>query len=466
MYKASEHQIGLLDFFNNHPFKNENGKIAHPSPAANGLLNSTSGWYEEQGIKVKGLVESAALQVDWWLLFNEPTEQYEFQWVSSGKYDIQFTDSKGKPVATTITKAQLEKYPDLLKRFNALQPTDMQFEIKWRIGDQTKADNDAFQKKYKLMGSIGSTLPHVKAEFTTQVKNSLLFEPSGMKPFAAPSIRPGKGKAFLGVPATYDDKKLQQVFAYWRISLGHVINSFRVTKANWPVQEMKTIAEKFLRYEKGEADPTPKEVVAAANEKNKNTPAYSKNDFWGDAYKPERDTFINVKENGKQGIINGNNQIIVPVKYRNVFWDFKKTFFIAQTDYKYYKRSPERAFKSFSNEINVYSKKGKELLSFSAANAYFLEKTNCIYVRTISNAFIIDLNTLKTIFSVAYQDSYLEVIYYFPGIIIPSDIVETFIVTEYLGPNCGDTNSNCGTLSKSHLYGITNSKEVRLLGSR
>lgn len=289
MYKKSGHFIGLLDFFNNHPFKDASGRIPHPLPASNGLSNTADKWYEENNIRVKGLLQSAALQVDWWTLLGELTENYEFQWVSSGAYEIAFTDPAGKPVGATISKSQLEKYPDLLKRFNALAPTSIDFEIKWQIGDQTDADREAFKKKYKLMGSIGSQMPHVKTNFTTVVKgDGLLFEPSGVKPFSAPAIRQGKGQAFLGLPSNYDPKKLSEIFAYFNISTGHSIQTFRVIKINWPVNEMKAIAERFMRYESGEREPTPKEQIAKADAANKNMTSYSKTDFWADAFEEEK----------------------------------------------------------------------------------------------------------------------------------------------------------------------------------
>src|SRR5690606_37596531 len=195
MHKQNGHFTAHLDFFNNHPFKDTKGRIPHPLPlTTNGLKNTSEVWYEEKGVKVKGLIQSAALQVDWWLLFGEPTEQYEFQWVSSGYYDIVFTDVKGKAVNTRISKDKLAKYPDLLKRFNNLAPTALDFEISWRIGSQTDADREAFKQRYKLLGSIGSSMPHVNTNFKTTVKNSgLLFEPSGIKPFAVPGIGGGKG---------------------------------------------------------------------------------------------------------------------------------------------------------------------------------------------------------------------------------------------------------------------------------
>lgn len=285
MHKQHGHFTAHLDFFNNHPFKDTKGRIPHPLPlTTNGLKNTSEVWYEEKGVKVKGLIQSAAMQVDWWLLFGEPTEQYEFQWVSSGYYDIVFTDKKGKAVNARIIKDKLAKYPDLLKRFNNLAPTALDFEINWRIGSQTDADREAFKQRYKLLGSIGSSMPHLNSSFKTTVKNSgLLFEPSGIKPFAVPGIGGGKGRDFLGLAANYDETKLSQIFAYWKISTGQVIQNFSATKNDWPVDEMKAIAEKYLAYENGEEEPTPKEQIAKAEEKNKNIQAYAKDDFWGDA---------------------------------------------------------------------------------------------------------------------------------------------------------------------------------------
>lgn len=303
MHKQHGHFTAHLDFFNNHPFKDTKGRIPHPLPlTTNGLKNTSEVWYEEKGVKVKGLIQSAAMQVDWWLLFGEPTEQYEFQWVSSGYYDIVFTDKKGKAVNARISKDKLAKYPDLLKRFNNLAPTALDFEINWRIGSQTDADREAFKQRYKLLGSIGSSMPHLNSSFKTTVKNSgLLFEPSGIKPFAVPGIGGGKGRDFLGLAANYDETKLSQIFAYWKISTGQVIQNFSATKNDWPVDEMKAIAEKYLAYENGEEDPTPKEQIAKADEKNKSTQAYGKDDFWGDAMEEESNIEI-FNESNEVGI--------------------------------------------------------------------------------------------------------------------------------------------------------------------
>lgn len=305
MHKQNGHFIAQLDFFNNHPFKDTKGRIPHPLPlTTNGLKNTSEVWYEEKGVKVKGLIQSAAMQVDWWLLFGEPTEQYEFQWVSSGYYDIVFTDKKGKAINTRISKDNLAKYPDLLKRFNNLAPIALDFEISWRIGSQTDADREAFKQRYNLLGSIGSSMPHVNTNFKTTVKNSgLLFEPSGIKPFAVPGIGGGKGRNYLGLPANYDETKLSQIFAYWRISTGQVIQNFSATKNDWPIDEMKAIAEKYLAYENGEEEPTPKEQIAKAEEKNKNTQAYGKDDFWGDAMEQEKP---NIKYNDTEGLTIGS----------------------------------------------------------------------------------------------------------------------------------------------------------------
>lgn len=348
MIKKNGHFIAQLDFFNNHPFKDTKGRIPHSLPlTTNGLKNTSEVWYEEKGVKVKGLVQSAALQVDWWLLFGEPTEQYEFQWVSSGYYDIVFTDKKGKVLDTRISKDNLAKYPDLLKRFNNLAPTALDFEISWRIGSQTDADREAFKQRYKLLGSIGSSMPHVNTNFKTTVKNSgLLFEPSGIKPFAVPGIGGGKGRDYLGLPANYDETKLSQIFAYWKISTGQVIQNFSATKNDWPIDEMKAIAEKYLAYENGDDGPTPKEQIALADEKNKNVQSYAKNDFWGDAVKEENGTLSEFSENNKRGLRNDKGRIIIPAKYYNI---------------KYSSEIKYNIIALSENSITIFNRRGKEL---------------------------------------------------------------------------------------------------------
>ena len=322
MHKQNGHFTAQLDFFGNYLVQNSAGHIKGSSlDYGNGLTNTDQKWYTEKSVKAKGLVQSAILQVDWWALFGEPTEQYQFVWQSSGYYDITYTDSKNKPVSIRISKENLGKYPDLLKRFDNLAPTDMAFEIKWKMGNPNENDIKKIEEKYTLdanfYSGLGSNNLNTNRLYKTDVKNgSLLFEPTGATPFATPSIRPGKGEEFLGIEkGQFNDANIKRILYWWQFCQTHTIDGFKAVKQNWPIDEMKAIAEKYLAYENGEEEPTPKEQIAKAEEKNKKTTAYAKNDFWSDAVEEENFKLTVFNENGKTGFKNEKGKIIIPAEW-------------------------------------------------------------------------------------------------------------------------------------------------------
>lgn len=313
MHKQNGHFIAQLDFFGNYPVKNTAGHIKGGSlDYGNGFTNTDQKKYTEKGITVYGLVKSAVLKVDWWALFGEPTEQYQFEWVSSGYYDISFTDSKGKLITTKINKQDLTKYPDLLKRFDYLAPTEMAFEIKWKMGKPTEADIKKVEDKYTLDANFysGLGLNYLNANrlYRTDVKNSsLLFESTGITPFSTPSIR--SREEFLGISkGDHTDTDIKRILSWWQFCQTHTIDGFKVVKQDWPIDEMKAIAEKYLAYENGGEEPTPKEQIAKAEQKNKNTQAYGKDDFWGDAVSVEN-KFIVSNHQGKSSIKSDNGNV-------------------------------------------------------------------------------------------------------------------------------------------------------------
>ena len=326
MHKQNGHFIAQLDFFGNYPVKSTAGHIKGGSlDYGNGFTNTDQKKYTEKGITVYGLVKSAVLKVDWWTLFGEPTEQYQFEWISSGYYDISFNDSKGKLITTKINKQNLTKYPDLLKRFNNLGPTEMAFEIKWKMGRPTEADVKKMEEKYTLDANFysGLGLNYLNANrlYNTNVKNSsLLFESTGITPFSTPSIR--SREEFLGISkGDHTDTDIKRILSWWQFCQTHTIDGFRVVKQDWPIDEMKAIAEKYLAYENGEEEPTPQEQIAKAEQKNKNTQAYGKDDFWGDAVEEENNVEI-FREPNTVGL-KSKNKIIV--KYNSKDYDIRNT---------------------------------------------------------------------------------------------------------------------------------------------
>ncbi len=312
MHKQNGHFTAHLDFLGNYPVQNSAGHIKGSSlDYGNGFTNTDQKKYNEKGVTVYGLVKSAVLKVDWWALFGEPTELYQFEWISSGYYDISF-NSKGKLVTTKINKTDLAKYPDLLKRFNNLAPSEMAFEIKWKMGKPTEADIKKLEEKYTLdanyYSGLGNNNLNINRLYKTDIKSSsLLFEPTGETPFATPTIR--SRKDFLGISQEdHTDTDIKRILSWWNFCQTHTIDGFKIVKQDWPIDEMKAIAEKYLAYENGEEEPTPKEQIAKAEEKNKNTQAYAKDDFWGDAVEEESNAEV-FNESNEVGIKRKNKII-------------------------------------------------------------------------------------------------------------------------------------------------------------
>lgn len=236
--------------------------------------------YSDGNITINGIMSDAALAIDWWTLFGEPAEQYLFTWKAKDYYEIVSLDATGSnTIKRTVYKNDLTKYPDLLLRYENIKPTEIEFEIQWGLEDK-----DVFDKT----GMSFISYYGVKNSFKTKVSSaSILIEPSGKTPFGVPGIRQGKGEAFLGLEKNFPKDKLQGLMQMFTKAPYQYINAVIVTKIKWPVSEMKAIADKYDQYERGEATPSPTQIINEELRKNQNLTAYNNNDFWGDAYEDD-----------------------------------------------------------------------------------------------------------------------------------------------------------------------------------
>lgn len=327
MLKEGGHHLAALDFLNT--YQGVKGRITHVSPSVSGVSNTADKWYESNGVMVRGLVSGAILVVDWWLLLGEPVENYTFKWKSSGRYEVSYTDEEGRPVMMMIDRNSLLKYPDLVKRFDALRPLDVKFSIQWRIGGHTDQHREKFRKQYRIMGDIGSAMPHVKSEFNTTVNNGLLFEPSGVEPLSVPSIRPGKGREFFGLKSDYSEARLREILAYWDISKGHVINGFSITSMRWPTGEMKEIARKFMKYERGEVTKSPMDSVKEAQNRINGLSAFQGDEFWSGAQADEIAGDVKVVKDNGYYVLKTENRILltIPMSECKYLWKISNKLF-------------------------------------------------------------------------------------------------------------------------------------------
>lgn len=238
-------------------------------------------WLDQRnGIAGRGLVQEATLRINWWSLLGDAVCSDLFFWKSSGWYEIHYTDSKtGQAVTRQISRSGLGKYPDLVKRFDALAPDNMNFEVEFSLGSVDTRKYETFRRKHNLLESIGSAMPYLKSTFTHRIlQHELLFERSGVSPIQAPQSV--TWTEYLGLSQDYDKGKLGTIREFWSIVSDLKIRMFRVTRMEWPLGEMRAIAEAFERRERGDEDPSPKRLIASADSASQHLKKYAANDEW------------------------------------------------------------------------------------------------------------------------------------------------------------------------------------------
>ena len=302
----------------NYFVKQQGSSLSNPIPGFNIDVP-----YSDGNITINGIMSDAAIAMDWWTLFGEPVEQYLFTWKAKDFYEIISLDATGSStIKRTVNKNDLKKYPDLLLRYENIKPTEIEFEIQWGLEDR-----DVFS----LTGMSFNSYYGVRNSFKTKVSSAnILIEPSGKTPFGVPGIRQGKGEAFFGLEKNFPKDKLQGLMQLFTKAPYQYINAVIVTKIKWPVGEMKAIADKYDQYERGEATPSPTQIINEELRKNQHLTAYNNNDFWGDAYEDEFKPFeIKNDISGKRQNVVSDNKIIYsvdPTLYQLNYFSTNKRF--------------------------------------------------------------------------------------------------------------------------------------------
>ncbi|WP_440998513.1 hypothetical protein [Fodinibius sp. SL11] len=102
-----------------------------------------------------GLMKGFDLRLQWWTLLGEPMEYYHFRWHTSNEYKID---------GNWIKRTDLEKYPDLLKRFDNIRPIKVNLEIKGNFDgfvSNSETENDPkIQPFFSSLTSDGSFSNH------------------------------------------------------------------------------------------------------------------------------------------------------------------------------------------------------------------------------------------------------------------------------------------------------------------
>lgn len=274
------------------------------------------------------LMKEFSLQLQWWSLMAEPIEYYTVKWESTGHFVLG---------DKTYTRKQLSKYPDLLKRFDILQPYKMEIRIQgsaeagvvtvkrgkgynnfgfdvW-YSDSFKKKGQAYDRHY-LKGNFTYIVEDGKLLTTKAGKlgEGLVPDSPHWNEFLYWNSRYDKNKYAKG---DKNDKALQQRNAAKFKRLSKISLKGFLHKLEWNTTELRAIAQLYEKYESGELKPSPKEIVRKKTEKElKKLKQYNKNDFWTKLEKPKR-PYVEIFKQGKlYGLrYKNSNSILVPPKY-------------------------------------------------------------------------------------------------------------------------------------------------------
>lgn len=339
-----------------------------------------------------GFLQDLTLGIEWWTLLGEPVEIYSILWNSTNSYKIEVDG-----VVKTISKEQVTKYPDLLKRFNNIRPYKIDL-IVYGHGDgittslkrgNFSASHSKFYRKgdaYKTKGQ--SYDPYtLSAHIAYKVPDAkLLVSKSGETSKTPVAESPRTWNYFLGwkqrtsnsnaPTADFDylvtnkseteykalskekqkelDRELKQLY----LNTTSFTLSVTIDNIEWPENEMKSIARLYADYESGKKEPSPFEEVAMAEENMQDVDKYTKDDFWGDVAEVEKPELEIFQEGKLYGVrYKNSNNIIIPSIYYGIHS-------LHIRDYNYDKgtgifRRPETNIKFFVCQIKPYRISGE-----------------------------------------------------------------------------------------------------------
>jgi hypothetical protein len=259
---------GALEFLPDGKLAEGYRRIRMSMPKQKDPLISPDNWYVEGNQQMKGMLGDAVLFFEWWTTLGSPAERYKFDWTSSGYFEVSYANDKGVNVFQRIDRYKLEKYPNLLKRFDNITPINIDFELTFHTGDIPDKDYYSFRKRYNIMEDLGSA--GYAVNYTRTVRGDfILYKLSRDKTvWTSPAVFFGGWDAFLNMPEKYEDKKTRLIELF-KIGETLVISSFRISKIKWRIRDFIYIAKKFEDYESGRDTPTAFDEVAEGEKKNK-----------------------------------------------------------------------------------------------------------------------------------------------------------------------------------------------------
>jgi hypothetical protein len=252
----------------------------------------------------KGLMDNFTLGVQWWEFLGEPMEYYSFKWEATQVIQIDF--------GTFLKRSDLDKYPNLLKRFDNIRPSHLELglsasqDLNSSYGN-IKYNLEDWQILYTKAGVLSKNLSPGSPETWNEFWK---WDWDMQKNY---NIETEKFK-------TLSEEEQKKITSKLRTKFRQCTSlnvSVYIKDIKWPKSEINGIYEAYLQYEKGEKKPSPLEEVKEAEKEIAKETTYTKDDFWGevaDIEEPEVEIF---EKNGLKGVKyeNSKNFIIDPKFY-------------------------------------------------------------------------------------------------------------------------------------------------------
>lgn len=260
--------------------------IATVNNVSAGMLNK-----QAQAVDDTKLMKSFDITIQWWSLMGEPVEKYDFTWYDSGRFMVG---------NTTITRSMLQKYPDLLKRFDNIQPYRVWVFVEGYEGANFNSSSSvdfiymidqvkilASKSGRKGDGIVGGS-PHWNEFLDWGYNGGSLFNLTNYK----------KGSR--------SDQKLFSENKNRFKNINSVTLKASLHRVEWPEYELEAIADRYAKYESGELNPT-----------NATKELEDLNDLLSGSGQTVTDFKIESRD-GKRGVVAGDGRILIPFKEWNI----------------------------------------------------------------------------------------------------------------------------------------------------
>lgn len=305
----------------------------------------------KKSIAIRNFVKDAVMYFEWWTLLQEPVERYQFKWLTTGSYEVQYQDN-GESVIKHVSRENLLKYPDLLKRFDNIEPLNVDLEIRFSSDNIDEQKYHNFRRNNNITTDLGSA--GYTNTYTIQVLGvHYLFAPSGKKPpFIVPNIAAGGWVDWLNLTNNDLDMIKRHVEIF---KLGREINikDFKITNLEWPYETFVEISKRYDNYELKKE--SPKEIVERTKiENNSNN---NNDDFWnhGDELLSEMEIYID-PTNRKYGLKEKKGLRAIPATFDRLITTSNKNVFLGSTSQGLFAVNKDgKVLASISNEWYLVS---------------------------------------------------------------------------------------------------------------